>query len=64
MMNFSKDISADMIIITSTKHITFLDYLFGAPEQYIMANASKIPVMVVNPKATFAKMGQFMLGST
>jgi nucleotide-binding universal stress UspA family protein len=64
MLDFSREINADLIIITSTKHITFLDYLFGAPEQYIMANASKIPVMVVNPKATFAKMGQFMYGQT
>lgn len=64
MMDFSREIHADMILITTTKHITFLDYLFGAPEQYIMANASRIPVMVVNPKATFAKVGQFMYGST
>ena len=62
MMAFSNEINADMIIITSTKHITILDYLFGAPEQYIMANSSRIPVMVVNPKANFANMGQFMFG--
>ncbi|MCK4922316.1 MAG: universal stress protein [Bacteroidales bacterium] len=62
MMTFSRGIKADMIIITTTKHITFLDYIFGAPEQYIMANGSRIPVMVVNPKASFAKMGQFMFG--
>ena len=64
MMAFAKEINADMILITSTKHITFLDYLFGAPEQYIMANASRIPIMVVNPKATFSKMGQFMFGNS
>ena len=64
MMAFAKEINADMILITTTKHITFLDYLFGAPEQYIMANASRIPIMVVNPKASFAKMGQFMYGNT
>ncbi len=62
MLAFSKEIKADMILITTTKHITFLDYLFGAPEQYIMANISRIPIMVVNPKATFSKMGQFMYG--
>lgn len=62
MMAFSSEINADMIIITSTKHITIFDYLFGAPEQYIIANSSRIPVMVVNPKANFAKMGQFMFG--
>jgi hypothetical protein len=41
-----------------------LDYLFGAPEQFIIANPRKIPVMVVNPKASFAKMGQFMYGNS
>lgn len=63
VMTFSREINADMIIITTTKHISFLDYIFGAPEQYIMVNSSRIPVMVVNPKASFAKMGQFMFGS-
>ena len=62
MMVYAQDVKADMIIITTTKHITILDYLFGAPEQYIMANSSRIPVMVVNPKANFANMGQFMFG--
>ena len=62
MMVYAQEIKADMIIITTTKHITILDYLFGAPEQYIMVNSSRIPVMVVNPKANFANMGQFMFG--
>jgi len=64
MISFGREVSADMLLITTTKHITFLDYLFGAPEQYIMANPFKIPVMVVNPKATFAQVGQFMYGNT
>lgn len=64
MMNFSREADADMIIITSTKHITFMDYMFGAPEQFIMANASRIPVMVINPKASFAQVGQFMYGNS
>jgi nucleotide-binding universal stress UspA family protein len=62
ILSFSKEIDADLILITTTKHITFLDYLFGAPEQYIIDDPSGIPVMCVNPKATFAKMGQFMFG--
>ncbi len=61
---FSKEISADLILITTTKHITFLDYLFGASEQYIIDNRAGIPVMCVNPKATFSQMGQFMFGNT
>jgi nucleotide-binding universal stress UspA family protein len=62
ILSFSKDINADLILITTTKHISIFDYLFGAPEQYIIANPSRIPVMCVNPKATFAKMEQFMIG--
>ena len=64
MMAFSKEIAADLILITTTKNITIMDYIFGAPEQFIMANPSRIPVMVVNPKMSFSNMGQFMLGST
>lgn len=62
ILSFSKEINADLILITTTKHISIFDYLFGAPEQYIIANPSRIPVMCVNPKATFAKMEQFMIG--
>ena len=64
MLAFSEEIMADLLLITTTKHITFLDYLFGAPEQFIIANPKKIPVMVVNPKTSFAKMSQFMYGSS
>lgn len=64
IVSFAKEINADLIMITTTKHISFLDYLFGASEQYIIDNPSGIPVMCVNPKATFAKMGQFMFGNT
>ena len=64
VMEFARKIKSDMILITTTKHITYLDYVFGAPEQYIIANPDSIPVMVVNPKATFAKMGQFMYGNS
>ena len=61
ILSFSKEINADLILITTTKHISFLDYIFGAPEQYIIDNPSNIPVMCVNPKASFAKMDQFMI---
>lgn len=62
MVSFAKEVNADLILITTTKHITFLDYLFGASEQYIIDNPAGIPVMCINPKATFAQMGQFMFG--
>ena len=48
---FAEKIDADMIIVTTTKHISFLDYWFGASEQKIIDNSAKIPVMLVNPRA-------------
>ncbi len=62
ILSFTKSIDADLILITTTKHITLLDYVFGAHEQYLMANDEKIPVMCVNPKSNFAKVAQFMYG--
>lgn len=61
-IDFSQKINADLILIMTTKNITVADYVLGASEQYIIANSSKIPVCCVNPKTTFAKMGQFMGG--
>lgn len=62
ILAFTKSINADLILITTTKHITFMDYVFGAKEQYLLSNNEKIPVMCINPKSNFAKVGQFMYG--
>ncbi|MBR4440080.1 MAG: universal stress protein [Bacteroidales bacterium] len=48
-IQFAKKIGSGMIIIMTTKNITFQDYVLGADEQLIIANDSKIPVMCVNP---------------
>ena len=61
-IDFAQKINADLILIMTTKNITVADYVIGASEQYMIANSSKIPVCCVNPKATFAKTGQFMGG--
>jgi nucleotide-binding universal stress UspA family protein len=61
-LDFSQQISADLILVVTTKNITVADYVLGASEQFIIANSSKIPVCCVNPKATFTKTGQFMGG--
>jgi nucleotide-binding universal stress UspA family protein len=61
-IDFAQKINADLILIVTTKNITFADYIIGASEQFIIANSSKIPVCCVNPRATFAKTGQFMGG--
>lgn len=62
-LKFSQEINADLILIVTSKNISFIDFLFGNKEQYIIANSAKIPVMVVNPRASFAAMGQFMFGN-
>jgi len=61
-IDFAQKINADLILIVTTKNITFADYMIGASEQYIIANSSRIPVCCVNPKASFASVGQFMGG--
>ena len=58
----AQEINADLILIMTTKDITFADYIWGAKEQYIIANSSKIPVCCVNPTSAFANLGQFMYG--
>ncbi|HOK25765.1 MAG TPA: universal stress protein [Bacteroidales bacterium] len=61
-IDFAQKINADLILIVTTKNITFTDYMLGASEQYIIANSSKIPVICVNPRASYAKSSQFMGG--
>jgi nucleotide-binding universal stress UspA family protein len=61
-IGFAKKIDADLILTVTTKYISFIDYMFGAKEQYMIANKEKIPVMCINPKANFAAVGQFMYG--
>jgi nucleotide-binding universal stress UspA family protein len=61
-IDFAQKMNADLILITTTKNITVADYVMGASEQFIIANSSKIPVCCINPKSSFAKVGQFMYG--
>src|SRR5512133_3591750 len=61
-IDFAQKTNADLILIVTTKNITFADYMMGASEQQIIANSSRIPVCCVNPKASFASVGQFMGG--
>ncbi len=61
-IDFAQKINADLILIVTTKNITFADYVLGASEQEIIANSSKIPVCCVNPRSSFAATSQFMGG--
>jgi len=54
-VDYATEIKADMIIISTTKNISFQDYVLGASEQKIIANKEKIPVMTVNPRNDLTK---------
>ncbi|HPF92523.1 MAG TPA: universal stress protein [Tenuifilaceae bacterium] len=49
IIKLAVDIEADLILIMTTPNLDFTDYIFGAQEQYVIANNAKIPVMCVNP---------------
>jgi nucleotide-binding universal stress UspA family protein len=49
-IDFAQKVNANLILIMTSRNITFADYIMGPSEQYIIANESKIPVMVINPK--------------
>lgn len=49
-IDFAKEVGSNMILIMTTKNISFQDYILGADEQQMIANEEKIPVMCVNPR--------------
>jgi nucleotide-binding universal stress UspA family protein len=61
-LKFAQDLNADLILIVTSRNLSLFDFIFGTKEQYVLANSAKIPVMCVNPRASFATMGQFMYG--
>ena len=50
VISISKEREADLILIMATRDINWVDYLLGAPEQYILSNPDNTPVMCMNPK--------------
>lgn len=49
IVNLAVDIEAGLIFVMTTPNIDFTDFVFGAQEQYIIANKAKIPVLCINP---------------
>ena len=50
IVHFAKAHDADLILIMATRDIRWVDYMLGAPEQYILANPDNLPVMCMNPR--------------
>lgn len=55
IISFAKSHDADLILVMATRDIKWIDYMLGAPEQYILANPENLPVMCMNPRP--AKIG-------
>ena len=63
IVHFAKEHEADLILVMATRNITWVDYVFGAPEQYILANPEHLPVMCLNPKRVQLSGGFSATGS-
>jgi nucleotide-binding universal stress UspA family protein len=50
IIDFAKEHEADLILVMATRDIKWVDYMLGAPEQYILANPENLPVMCMNPR--------------
>ena len=50
IVHFAKEHEADLVLIMATRDIRWIDYMLGAPEQYILANPENLPVMCMNPR--------------
>ncbi len=50
IVSFAKERNADFILVMATRDIRWVDYMLGAPEQYILANPENLPVMCMNPR--------------
>jgi nucleotide-binding universal stress UspA family protein len=50
IIEIAKEKDADLILVMATRDINWVDYLLGAPEQYVLANPVGTPVMCMNPK--------------
>ena len=49
-IEYAQQNNSNVILIMTSKTLTFADYIMGPSEQQIIANSAKIPVMVVNPR--------------
>ena len=49
-LQYATDIDADLILITTTKGISKIDFVLGTNEEDMLVNEANIPIMCVNPR--------------
>lgn len=50
---------SDLMVIMTSEHLSLIDYLIGADEEYVIANDYKIPVMCINPRIDLMSLSNF-----
>ncbi len=63
IIEFAKVHNVDLILVMATRDIRWVDYMLGAPEQYILANPENLPVMCMNPRPAKIEGGFRATGS-
>jgi nucleotide-binding universal stress UspA family protein len=58
-IDFAEKLANSLVMIMTTKNITFQDYVLGADEQKIIANDRGLPVMCINPRSDLSRMSSF-----
>ncbi len=59
LIEYTHKVNADMIVIMTSEHLSLLDYLIGADEEFVIANNHKIPVMCINPNIELMRLASF-----
>ncbi|MBS9768824.1 MAG: universal stress protein [Flavobacteriaceae bacterium] len=59
LINHTYKTQADFMMIMISDHLSVLDFLIGADEEYVIANTYKIPVMCVNPRIDLVRFSDF-----
>lgn len=57
IINYSKNINADLITLITEQNISLVEFLMRPAEQYLIANEEAIPVMCIHPDYTAKKYG-------
>ena len=64
IVSFAKEHEADLILVMATRDIKWVDYMLGAPEQYLIANPEGLPVLCMNPRPARIAGGFSATGGT
>lgn len=59
LINHTYKTNSDLMMIMTSDHLSLLDYLIGADEEYVIANDYKIPVMCINPRIDLMSFSDF-----